>query len=217
MIGKLFDPEADVLIEERLRLHWSQAGAIVFITFRTKDSIPKAVVKQWDAEKRIWLVSRGLLGKHTHWSEALPALTETQQLAFAKAFNRTREDFLDTCQGRCLLRRPELAKIVATALRHFDGERYRLVDFVIMPNHVHLLAAFPKPEAMREQCASWMRFTATAINKVLGETGPFWQAEPFDHLVRTESQYDYLRRYISENPEKANLKEGESLYVRQGR
>ena len=194
MLGKLFDPEAEVLIEERLRPHWSQAGAIVFITFRTRDSIPKAVLKQWDAEKRLWLDARGLLGACTHWAEVLPTLTDAQRLEFAKAFDHTREGYLDTCQGKCLLRRLELAAIVSDALRHFDRERYRLGDFVVMPNHVHLMAAFPEPKAMRKQCASWMRYTAKAINKITGETGPFWQTEAFDHLVRTETQYEYLRR-----------------------
>jgi len=69
-------------------------------------------------------------------------------------------------------------------------------DFVVMPNHVHLLAAFPTPEAMREQFDSWLHYTAFRINQHLGETGHLWQQEPFDHLVRSVEQYEYLRTYI---------------------
>jgi hypothetical protein len=45
-----------------------------------------------------------------------------------------------------------------------------------------------------------------------GRTGPFWQSEPFYHLVRSAEQFEYLQRYIAENPSKANLKPGEFLY-----
>jgi type I restriction enzyme R subunit len=58
-------------------------------------------------------------------------------------------------------------------LRHFDGVRYELSDFVVMPNHVHILAAFPTSDAMLQQCEAWKHFTATKINRVLGVKGRF--------------------------------------------
>ena len=97
---------------------------------------------------------------------------------------------------------------------HFDGRRYRLGDFVVMPNHVHLLAVFPSDEAMKEQCDSWLHYSAFQIHRVIGEKGKLWQQEPFDHLVRNPEQYDYLREYIADNPEKARLRTGEFLYRR---
>ena len=87
-------------------------------------------------------------------------------------------------------------------------------DFVVMPNHVHLLASFADPEVMQKQCTSWLHYTAFEINKRLGRSGKFWQQEPFDHLVRSIEQYEYLRRYIADNPKKANLKNGEFIYRR---
>ena len=87
-------------------------------------------------------------------------------------------------------------------------------DFVVMPNHVHLLAAFPTAAAMREQFDSWLHYTAFRINQRIGENGHFWQQEPFDHLVRSVEQYEYLRSYIADNPIKAKLKEGEFMYRR---
>ena len=97
---------------------------------------------------------------------------------------------------------------------YFDAERYRMGDFVIMPNHVHLLAAFSAAEAMTRQFDSWLHYTAFRINQRVGTKGRFWQREPFDHLVRSPEQYDYLRTYIAENPAKANIKEGDYLYRR---
>ena len=58
-------------------------------------------------------------------------------------------------------------------------------DFIVMPNHVHLLAVFGSAERMKEQCDSWLHFTAFRINQSVGAEGKFWQQEPFDHLVRS--------------------------------
>lgn len=250
MLGELFDPKAELFIHDRLRPHWSQAGAIVFVTFRTKDSIPKEVVARWDREKQDWIervlghrrgslrdlthlghahdpgdsqsptdptLDRGAIHDLQHWSKRLPLLTEEQQHAFECHFDRCRETKLDECLGACVLKRPELAQVVADSLLHFDGERYRMGDFVVMPNHVHLLAAFATPQFMETQFDSWLHDTATKINRVLNLAGHFWQQEPFDHLVRSSNQYDSLRTYIAENPSKARLKPGEFHYRRYDR
>jgi type I restriction enzyme R subunit len=213
MLGELFDPKAELLVHDRLRPHWSQAGAIVFVTFRTIDSIPRSVIQRWDREKNDWLNHRGLLTGR-HWSDVLADLDESVRGEFNQHFNRCRETYLDECHGRCLLRDPALSQIVADSLMHFDGERYRMGDFIVMPNHVHFPAAFPDPDAMEAQFDSWMHYTAFRIHQKIGEKGHFWQQEPFDHLVRSLEQYEYLRRYIVDNPEKARLKPGDCHYRR---
>ena len=96
----------------------------------------------------------------------------------------------------------------------FHGDRLLIHAAVVMPTHVHLLAAFATAEMMKEQCDSWLHYTARQINRQIGGKGKFWQQEPFDHLVRTVGQYEYLRRYIADNPCKAGLKPGEYLYHR---
>ena len=211
MIGDLFDPNAELLVHDRLRPHWSQSGAIVFVTFRTNDSIPSDVIQRWAQEKNDWMNRRGL-SKGRHWSDVLLLLDEPTRAEFNRQFNRCREDFLDDCHGPCLLRDPMLAQIVADSLMHFHGDRYRMGDFVVMPNHVHLLAAFPNPESMASQFDSWTHYTAFRIHQAIGEKGRFWQQEPFDHLVRSIEQYEYLRNYIAENPSKARLRAGEYYY-----
>jgi type I restriction enzyme R subunit len=213
MLGEFFDPKGELQVRELCRPHWSQAGAVVFITFRTHDSVPREVIDRWDREKQQWLRRRGW-DTGAHWSSVVAKLAETDRAAFEKHFHRCREAFLDTCHGRCLLKRPELAQIVADSLLHFDGQRYRVGDFIVMPNHMHLLAAFSTAEALKEQCDSWLHYTAFQINRALGEKGKFWQQEPFDHLVRSPEQYEYLRRYIADNPLKAGLKPSEYHYQR---
>jgi type I restriction enzyme R subunit len=127
-----------------------------------------------------------------------------------RRFRSTRwHNHLDALHGECALRRPQLHHEVARSLRHFDGDRYELTDLIVMPNHVHLLAAFRNAGAMLAQCQSWKRYTAKRINDVLGRRGRFWQSDAFDHLVRSVEQFDYLRGYIADNPRRARLKEGE--------
>ncbi len=211
MLGELFDPNSELTVSEEVRPHWSHPGVIVFVTFRTYDSIPREVLDRWEREKHDWMARRGY-PVDQHWSAVLQNIDEREQVAFHQQFNRCREDYLDNGRGRCLLRRPELARIVADALLHFDRSQYEMGDFVIMPNHVHLLAAFADADAMRKQFTSWLRFSAAKINKRIGERGHFWQREPFDHLVRNPDQYDYLKTYIAENPINAQLRKGEYLY-----
>ncbi|HEV8061780.1 MAG TPA: transposase [Gemmataceae bacterium] len=105
-----------------------------------------------------------------------------------------------------------MAEIVARSLHHFDGARYLLLDFVIMPNHVHLLAAFPDEQGMLNQCESWKHYTATQINRRLKRKDRLWQQDAFDHLVRSEAQLQYLRKYIADNPARARLKPGEFVH-----
>lgn len=213
MLGEAFDPNAEFSIESRIRPHWSQAGAVVFVTFRTHDSIPADVIYRWQRENVEWLLAKGIAceGK---LEAAIEKLVEQDRKAFQKHFRRVREMFLDTCHGKCLLRRENLAKIVADSLLHFDGERYRMGDFVVMPNHVYLLAVFFEEQQMRKQFDSWLHWTARQINLATGGSGHFWQEEPFDHLMRSLKQYEYLREYIADNPRKAGLKPGEYFYYR---
>lgn len=131
---------------------------------------------------------------------------------FFDAFDNRWHDALDSCYGDCVLKVPDLAGIVADSLLHFDGDRYLMLDFVVMPNHVHFLASFPSEPAMLEQCESWKHYTATKINRRLGSKGRFWQQDGFDHLLRSESQFEYVRRYIAANPTRARLAAGEFVH-----
>ncbi len=212
MFGLPYDPGAEVERWEHHRPHWAQSGAIAFVTFRAHDSIPREVLQLWERQKLEWLRVRGITCHH--WHDGYAQLTNADRSAFMGEFQRLKEVCLDECHGACLLRRPDLAKIVADSLLHFDDDRYRMGDFVVMPNHVHLLAVFPSGKAMKDQFGSGLRFTAKRINQTINRSGSLWQEEPFDHLVRNAEQYDTLRRYIAANPVKARLKTGEYLYRR---
>ena len=105
-------------------------------------------------------------------------------------------------------------RALAHVLLFFHGQRYWLGDYVIMPNHIHCLVAFLDNDIAKTQPGSWMRFSAKKINQLLGSNGALWFPEPFDHLVRSENQLEYLRSYIGDNPKKAGLNKGEFTYRR---
>lgn len=210
---RFFDRDDEMFITEQRRFpHWSQAGTLCFITWRTWDSLPRTVIAAWHQERGEWLLRHQIDPSRDDWRSQLALLPRQKQREFHDTFTSRWEDSLDDCHGACVLRQPELANLVQTSLLHFHGDRYFLTDCVVMPNHVHLLAAFTDPEGMSKQCASWKHFTARHINRKLNQRGHFWASESFDHLVRSEEQFEYYRDYLANNPVKANLRLGEYLH-----
>jgi REP element-mobilizing transposase RayT len=123
---------------------------------------------------------------------------------------------LDAGAGFCALRDSVKRQVVVEALRHFDGTRYELDAFVVMPNHVHVLVTptegGAKPfvsNSLPKILHSWKSFTAHRMVQEHGLAAPFWMDENFDHLVRSEAQWRHFRNYIRENPRKGRLRVGE--------
>jgi type I restriction enzyme R subunit len=209
-VFELFDPKADVYIREGSSLpHWYQAGVSYFVTFRTEDSIPVDVSRRWHAQRADWLRRNGILPDAPKWQERLSQLPETARRQYHDTFSRQYLEALDKGLGACVLRRRELREIVGDSLRHFDGDRYCMGDFVVMPNHVHLIVCLLGDTEIESQCTSWKRFTARQINQSLGTSGRFWQEESFDHLIRSPEQFEAIQHYIGNNP--AHLPQGDYL------
>jgi REP element-mobilizing transposase RayT len=183
---QFFDPKQDFTVAWKTLPHWAQAGTLCFITWRTRDSLPAA------AESRITR-ERSKLVDHPGAKWSVFEILDGE---------------LDHNFGQYLLARPECSEIVANSLLHFDNERYLLTDFVVMPNHVHVLVAFHDIDSIITQCENWKRFSARRINQLLGYRGEFWQVEQFDHLVRGPEYFQHFRQYIAENPSKARLATG---------
>ena len=184
-----FDPKAPVGFLRGGNLpHWRQDGVTYFLTWRTTDSMPKERVDAWFAEREEWLKKN---------PEPWDAKTEEE---YYRLFPDRWEKWLDECHGECLLARPELRKIVEDTLRHDDGVKYRLKDFVVMPNHVHVLVTPLGEHTLSDAVQEWKSVSAHRINKALGRKGEFWQKEYFDHIVRSAEQLAKFRRYIQNNP-----------------
>jgi REP element-mobilizing transposase RayT len=216
-----FDPDAEIQFRERNLPHWFQPGVAIFITFRTADSLPREVVLRNERELREWLHVRGMPVELATWDAkrhagARPCQTSAFSSADIKQFHKLRDRLfhhaLDECHGACLLRQAKTATILAEAILHHRGNLYDLESFVIMPNHVHAIVQIYAGYDLSVVGQSWMRYSARTINQRLKRRGSFWQPEPFDHLIRSDAQFHYLRSYIAKNPEKANLKPGSYLY-----
>ena len=91
------------------------------------------------------------------------------------------------------------------ALAHFDGDRYDLLAWCIMPNHVHAVLRPKAGHELPDILHSLKSFTSKKANKILNRTGEFWQAEYYDHLVRNEDDFRKQVEYTLENPAKAGL------------
>ena len=167
--------------------HWRQIGRTYFVTFRTADSLPREKVERWRDERAEWLCAN----PEPH--------SENQRRDYWERFRARLQYWLDQGYGACVLRQPELRKVVEDSLRHFEGDRYRLDEFVIMPNHVHVLVAPRGDNLLSSIVHSWRSFIALKINAVLRREGTFWQKEAFDHIVRSATSMDKFRAYIRNN------------------
>jgi len=216
MSFEFFDHDAGARITAGKLPHWYQPGVTYFITFRTDDSFPVALARLWYRRRDLWLRDHGIIPRSPGWVKQFRGLPMADQDEFHRTFSREFMAHLDRGHGECVLRQPELARIVADSLHHFDGVRYQLGDYVVMPNHVHLLVCLLGGTDLEEQCYSWKKFSATQINRVLGRTGRFWHEESFDHLVRGPTQFEDLQTYVADNPKKAGLRDGEYLHRRLG-
>ncbi len=202
---QFFDPKQEFTIARKSLPHWAQAGTVCFITWRMADSLPAAVLRELAHERSDLLGSFGL-DPRSDWKSELSKLPARDRGRVQWSLFAAWDEQLDHCAGACELSKPELSKIVEDSLLHFDGDRYVLTDAVVMPNHVHLLAAFRADNALLAQCTGWKRYTGRRIQAVFGRHGEFWQVEKFDHLVRSEEQFEHYRRYIADNPKKAVLR-----------
>jgi type I restriction enzyme R subunit len=209
---RFFDPSDERLITQRRLPHWAQDGCVVFITWRTADSMPRDVLDRWRAERNHWLDLHGIDPLQKGWKTCLQELPSDTLAEYHDRFTTRWHEALDSGHGACVLAQVEVARLISDSLLHFDGDRYEMLDFVIMPNHVHLLATFPDKASMVEQCASWKHFTARRIHRCLGTRGRFWQQDAFDHLVRHEGQFRRLRDYIAQNPHQAALRVDQACY-----
>ena len=90
------------------------------------------------------------------------------------------------------------------------GKRMDLKAAVVMPDHVHLLL---KPLADEQGWPFPLSFilklikgtSARSVNKLMGTSGPVWQEESFDHVLRSEESLEDKVEYIRQNPLRKNL------------
>ena len=171
--------------------HCDFPGLVQFVTFRLADSMPESRRGEW---------------------EHLLKIEDDRE-------KRTKlEEYLDRGIGECHLRDPRIAKITENAMLHFHNERYELLAWCVMPNHVHVLVhVWQTP--LWKMVQSWKRFAATETerrsqtrrvsttntNEPARRAALRWQREYWDTFMRNETQEKTAVRYIENNPVKAKL------------
>ncbi|MEI8386484.1 MAG: class I tRNA ligase family protein [Verrucomicrobiota bacterium] len=195
-----FENLEEIKIHERNLPHWEQDSKYYFVTWRLADSIPADVMKGWNLEADAWLTNRR------------QPLSAEEQEEFHSLFSNRIEEALDAGGGSCLLNDPDVASLVESALKHFDGDRYDLSAFVVMPNHVHVLFHLKDGQDLAKTLHSWKSFSAHEINKALNRQETVWQEEYFDRLVLDGGHFAKLVEYIVNNPQRAGLS-GVSAYT----
>jgi len=168
--------------------HFDSEQVVQHVTFHLADSLPA------DALARL----------ETEVATSPPASRDTER-------RKRIDDWIDAGHGSCLLRAPEAVQLVQDALLFFDGERYKLCAWVVMPNHVHALFQTQPEWALARIVGSWKSFTGRRLSKLseaLTErvaSGPVWHRDYWDRFIRDEQHFQTVRHYIHDNPVKAGL------------
>jgi REP element-mobilizing transposase RayT len=125
------------------------------------------------------------------------------------------ERWADRGYGCCVLRDDGVADLVRSALEYFDGDRYSLGSWTIMPSHVHCLVRPFEGWTTQKIVSSWKQFTARRIQAQvrrgelpgvsIDDVRPLWHREYFDRFIRDLDHYRQTVRYIENNPVKAKL------------
>jgi REP element-mobilizing transposase RayT len=167
-------------------------------------------------------------GRLPHWEQSGSTYFVTFRLADSlprEALQRTAAQtqskqigrLLDAGRGKCILGNPKIAGIVWEALKRFDGDRYDLCAWCIMPNHVHVIFRPRGDWNIEDILHSWKSYSANRIQRQGPFQGAVWQREYFDHLVRFPGELTRLVRYVAENPARAGLKDWPWVEVIPGR
>ena len=136
------------------------------------------------------------------------------------------EEYLDRGMGKCWLRDPRVAELTETALLTFHRDRYELLAWCVMPNHVHALVHVWRLPLWKI-VQSWKIHIRITVRRmlVLERRAParresksdhvtpsgcsalqsFWQREYWDTFMRDEEQERKAVHYIETNPVKAGL------------
>jgi REP element-mobilizing transposase RayT len=167
--------------------HFESSEATQHVTFHLADSLPQTVLLRLEAELN-----------------TLP--TEKRDVERRKRVDA----WIDAGHGSCALRKPGIADMVQGSLLTFDSERYRLLAWVVMPNHVHVLFQPIKGWTVAKIVASWKKFTARKICDDRRDSGQetsahVWHREYWDRYIRDRRHFEQTVEYIHLNPVTAGL------------
>jgi REP element-mobilizing transposase RayT len=86
-----------------------------------------------------------------------------------------------------------------------------------MPDHVHFFCSpIQEASSLSTFVGKWKEWTAKLGHRQLGMPRLLWQAEFFDHVLRSEENYEEKWNYVRNNPVRAGLVESGENWPYQG-
>jgi REP element-mobilizing transposase RayT len=186
--------------------HWEAEKATYCVTFRLADSLPQEALRKTLFDRKDIPTTAAQMGR---------TISETERIRLLKLHSSPIERYLDAGVGACFLRNEAVAKVVVDSLQQFQGTRYQLHAWCVMPNHVHAVFQTVGENTLSRILHSWKSFSAKQANKILQRSGEFWQREYYDHLVRDTSEFQRAVQYVIDNPKKAGLKDWKWVWPRE--
>ena len=153
-----------------------------FVTFRLADSLPQNVLRRFKEE----LVRDNLSENSDEYRNRI-------------------EKYLDQGIGSCILKTPAIAEIVCDTIVYENGRSCKVISWVVMPNHVHILLRPLTGHSLSDIMKRIKGVSARKINKATGSSGSVWQPDYFDRFIRDEEHFSKTVQYIENNPVKAGL------------
>ncbi|MDA1086082.1 MAG: hypothetical protein O2901_03600 [Verrucomicrobia bacterium] len=154
------------------------------MTSRLHDSLSENLVQQLDLLRKTLLQAQG---------------KDDAFLDADREYYRRMKHYLDQGHGECWMRHREMRDLVLGAYSHFESERYELGEIAVLPNHTHVIVRPLHGFELEEILHSWKSFTAKEINKHMNRTGPVWQKESHDRLIRDSPELLRTERYVRNN------------------
>ena len=192
-----FNPADDLKIYYGDLPHWRQEGVVYFVTFRLSDSLPQSKLKELDESRALWI--------KTHRHKKRHGFTKEDWRTYNHLFHERIEKWMEPGYGSCILKEDAVLEIIVETLKFFDGKRYTLDSYVVMPNHIHIIVVPYEGNTLSQITHTWKSYSANIINKLSGKSGQLWRHESYDHIIRNEESYHQIRKYILLNPVKVGL------------
>ncbi|PKO13924.1 transposase [candidate division BRC1 bacterium HGW-BRC1-1] len=189
----------DVWKSRRYLPHFDDGRKPQHITFHLSDSLPKEKLERLTLE--------------------LASLPPEMQSIERR---RRVEEWNDAGYGCCIFAHPAAARMAEQTLLFFDGLRYQLFAWVVMPNHLHVLLEQESGWSLAGIVASWKKRMARqlldlAARSAAGRAGdhanapvvrcprPVFYREYWDRYIRDQGHFQRVVDYIHNNPVKAGL------------
>ena len=150
------------------------------------------------------------------WRALAPAMSKPSRPSdptSATGYPRTFFTTTRTADGKSLFQVERMVDLFVDVLRTtMRSGKVRVHDFVVMPNHVHILMTVNGEMSVEKAMQLIKGGFSFRANKELGYSGEVWQRGFSDMRVTDEGSFQQHREYIENNPVKAGLANSREEY-----